>query len=79
MLENCILDKEYGMYKDKNGIYYATPYCKKHYRVLRFVRIEFGVEIYYCDKCHKEYTEYSDISAIYWSNYEWMYDPNDKL
>lgn len=54
-------------------IHIAQPYCKKHKYMLKFVRIESNVEIYYCNKCHKELTEYSDISDIYWSNYEWLY------
>ena len=60
-------------------MHYAEPYCKIHYLKLRFVRIENNVEIYYCYKCNKEYTEYSDISPIYWSNYEWLYNKDDKL
>lgn len=52
----------------------AEPYCKLHRIKLTFVRIEYGVKIYYCPKCRKEYTEFPDISPIYWSNYEWLYD-----
>lgn len=51
---------------------YAEPYCKIHRIKLREVRIEYDVLILYCEKCRKEYTEYSDL--IYWSNYEWLYD-----
>ena len=52
----------------------AEIYCKIHRIQLKFVRKENGVEIYYCPKCRKELTEYSDISHIYWSNYEWLYN-----
>lgn len=52
----------------------AEPYCKVHRIKLREVRIESDVLILYCEKCHKEYCEFADISPIYWSNYEWIYD-----
>lgn len=60
-------------------MHYAEIYCKIHYLKLKFVRIELGIEIYYCSKCRKEYTEFTDISPVYWSNYEWLYDSNDKI
>lgn len=56
----------------------AEIYCKKHRRKLRFIRNIYGVDIYYCDKCRKEYTEYPNISPIYWSNYEWLYNQKEK-
>ena len=49
-------------------------YCKIHRIQLKFVRMEFGIQIYYCYKCNKEYCEFADISDIYWSNYEWLYE-----
>lgn len=52
----------------------AEPYCKIHRVKLSFVRNESGVEIYYCSKCRKEYCEFADISPIYWSNYEFLYE-----
>lgn len=58
-------------------IRFAEPYCIKHQEKLDFVRKEQGIEIYYCIKCNKEYCEFPDISPIYWSNYEWLYEKKD--
>lgn len=58
-------------------------YCSKHQLKLILNRIIINyktkIEIGYCSKCHKEYCEYSDISPIYISNYEWIYDEWKKL
>lgn len=32
------------------------------------------IEIGYCYKCNKEYCEYKEVSPIYISNYEWIYN-----
>lgn len=52
-------------------------YCQKHQFRLVFNRIilngNIPIEVGYCSKCGREYCEYSDISAIYISNYEWLY------
>ena len=81
----CVKCNQCGRFNDKKnfrktieGIYQAEPYCKIHRVKLPFVRIENGVEIYYCPKCRKEYCEFADISPIYWSNYEWLYN-DDKV
>jgi len=53
-------------------------YCKIHKLELIHNRIinenNCLIEIGYCSKCHKEYCEYSDISEVYISNYEWLYN-----
>lgn len=53
-------------------------YCQKHQLKLILNKIIFNhktpIEIGYCPKCNKEYSEYSDINPIYISNYEWMYN-----
>lgn len=53
-------------------------YCKLHrIKLIHIRKIQNHttfIEIGYCSKCNKEYTEYSDISPIYISNYEWLYD-----
>lgn len=57
---------------------FSEIYCKIHRIKLIYLRYiqnnkEF-IEVGYCSKCYKEYCEYSDISPIYISNYEWLYD-----
>ena len=55
-------------------------YCQKHQFKLILNKIIINhktpIEIAYCPKCHKEYTEYTDINPIYISNYEWLYNPS---
>ena len=67
--------KEYTMVNSK-------LYCKIHQLELIHNRYIDNngtlIEIGYCSKCNKEYCEYSDISNIYISNYEWLYN-NDKI
>jgi len=58
----------------------SEVYCKLHGLKLihskRIININTLVEVGYCCKCNKEYCEYSDISPIYISNYEWIYENN---
>ena len=58
-------------------IFMSGVYCQIHREKLIHLRaIENkgdSIECGYCPKCNKEYCEYSDISPIYISNYEWMY------
>lgn len=53
---------------------YSQIYCKIHKIKLIhnkiIININTPIEIGYCYKCNKEYTEYSDINPIYISNYE---------
>ena len=54
-------------------------YCKIHrVKLIHNKIIIYGenntpLEIGYCPKCRKELCEFSDISPIYISNYEWLY------
>lgn len=70
----CVECNQCGRFDDILKKQQAEPYCKLHRVKLIFVRKEYGVEIYYCPKCRKEYTEFPDISPIYWSNYEHIYE-----
>ena len=60
------------------NIFMSEIYCKIHSEKLIFTRfLDFDknkpfLEIGWCPKCHKEYCEYSDVSPIYISNYEWL-------
>jgi len=55
-------------------------YCKLHRLKLihskRIININTFIEVGYCCKCNKDYCEYSDISPVYISNYEWIYENN---
>jgi len=55
-------------------ITYSEVYCSIHNEKLIhnkiIININTPIEIGYCYKCNKEYTEYSDINPIYISNYE---------
>ena len=57
-------------------ILYSQIYCKIHRIKLIhnkiIINIKIPIEIGYCYKCNKEYTEYSDINPIYISNYEYI-------
>lgn len=72
----CVKCNRCGRFNENIGyeVQQTEPYCKLHRIKLTFVRLEHGIEIYYCSKCHKEYTEFPDISPIYWSNYEFIYN-----
>ena len=58
-------------------ILFSELYCKIHRkRLIHLKQIDNKgdiIEVGYCTKCNKEYCEYSDISPIYISNYEWIY------
>ncbi|KKM03530.1 hypothetical protein LCGC14_1773510 [marine sediment metagenome] len=62
---------------------YSELYCKIHKLKLIhnriIININTPIEIGYCSKCNKEYTEYSDINPIYISNYEWLIIEWDNL
>ena len=45
-----------------------------HNRIIIYGKNNTKLEIGYCSKCYKEYCEYSDISPIYISNYEFLYE-----
>ena len=66
--------------KKNDKIATSELYCAKHQLKLIFTRfIDYGInspflEIGWCPKCHKEYSEYSDINPIYISNYEFLYN-----
>ena len=54
----------------------SKVYCKNHRMKLIFIRyLEFEnvfIEVGWCPKCRREYCEYSDVSPVYVSNYEWL-------
>lgn len=64
--------------KRKKKIHNSELYCKIHnirlIDIKHIININCLIEIGYCKKCNKEYCEYSDISPIYISNYEWLYE-----
>lgn len=57
--------------------HYSELHCKIHSirlihnRIIIYGENNTQLEIGYCYKCNKEYCEYSDVSPIYISNYEW--------
>jgi len=56
---------------------YSEIYCKIHKIKLihnkKIINCKTIIEIGYCSKCNKEYCEYTDISPVYCSNFEWLY------
>lgn len=61
-------------------------YCKIHKlklihnKIIIYGKNNTFLEIGYCSQCHKEYCEYTDVSPVYISNYEWLYSNyNDKV
>lgn len=74
-MSNPILRLEIA--KQLTNIFLSELYCKIHQEKLihtKYIQNENDtIEIGYCYKCNKEYTEYSDINPIYISNYEWLY------
>lgn len=62
-------------------MYNSEIYCKKHRiklihnRTITYGKNNTSLETGYCPRCHKTYCEYSDISPVYISNYEWLYEP----
>ena len=56
------------------NILFSEVYCKIHRIKLIhnkiIININTPIEIGYCYKCNKEYTEYSDINPVYISNFE---------
>ena len=69
--EICCMNCEYYFVND---IITDKSYCSIHNEKLIhnkiIININTPIEIGYCYKCNKEYTEYSDINPIYISNYE---------
>lgn len=67
----------------KNKIHNSELYCLIHRiklihnRILIYGKKNTKLEVGYCYQCHKELCEYSDISKIYISNYEWLYKSYD--
>ena len=63
-----------------NIIHQSELYCQVHQLKLihtkHILNVNVLIEIGYCTKCNKEFSEYSDINPIYISNYEWMYEFN---
>lgn len=61
-------------------MYTSEIYCSIHKtklihnRIIIYGKNNTPLEIGYCSKCNKEHCEYSDISPIYISNYEWLYE-----
>ena len=72
--------KEKGLTFDLlfRAVKFSQLYCKQHVIKLIHNRIIENqgvfIEIGYCPKCQKEYCEYSDISPVYISNYDWLYE-----
>lgn len=65
------------------NIHYSEIYCKTHRiklihnKIISYGKNNTPLEIGYCYKCKKELCEYSDISNVYISNYEWLYNDDN--
>ena len=74
IIDNSILKMEVA--RVLVNILMSQVNCKIHQERLIFTRfLEFEndvIEVGWCSKCRREYCEYSDVSPVYISNYEWL-------
>ena len=64
------------MFKMPLRIVKSYVYCKNHRKKLihlkKIMNNGVFIEVGWCSKCRIEYCEYSDVSSVYISNYEWL-------